>query len=48
MSGRKSFTTNNEMELTAVLESLKWVNQHFKEGQKPKIEVYLDSEYVRK
>jgi ribonuclease HI len=47
LSGRKALTTNNEMELTAVLESLKWAEQHFPE-EKPSIQIFLDSEYVRK
>lgn len=49
ISGRKSLSTNNEMELTAVLESVKRVEQHFpEESEMPFIELYLDSEYVRK
>lgn len=47
LSGRKSLTTNNEMELTAVLESLKRVDHNFQE-EKPSIQIFLDSEYVRK
>ena len=37
------------MELTAVLESVKWLDKNFPdETERPLIEVILDSEYVRK
>ncbi len=46
VSGRERETTNNRMELAAVIYSLKDINSHEK-WNKSKIEVYTDSKYVQ-
>src|SRR6056297_2756012 len=45
-SGGAPATTNNRMELTAVIEALKTVQEELKESNRA-IEVYTDSQYVR-
>jgi len=45
LGGRDSHTTNNRMELTAVIEALKYTNQNFKDIS---LEIHTDSEYVGK
>ena len=47
VSGREDYTTNNRMELTAVLEALKDISS--REMWKPgKIHIFTDSQYVQK
>lgn len=46
LSGKKKHTTNNEMELTAVIEWLKRAREQVQDTNM-QIEVYLDSQYVK-
>lgn len=46
LSGGESATTNNQMELTAALEALRFAKQTFEPGRT--IILYTDSQYVRK
>lgn len=46
MGGRKRKTSNNEMELTAVLETLKYIHRKQKMLASENINVYSDSQYV--
>lgn len=45
ISGHQSATTNNRMEITAVIKGIKYC-QKKNEGKKLKIDVYTDSNYV--
>ncbi len=45
-SGGSPATTNNRMELTAVIEALKTVQSELKDAGRP-IELYTDSQYVK-
>ena len=47
VSGGKDYTTNNRMELTAVLEALKGISSH-ERGKLEKIRIFTDSQYVQK
>lgn len=42
INGGEGYTTNNKMELTAVIEALKFIKKNYK------IEIYTDSQYVKK
>ncbi|MEK7185398.1 MAG: viroplasmin family protein [Patescibacteria group bacterium] len=51
IGGRATNTTNNRMELTAVIESLKWVRKSAEKnpaGAAKDIVIYLDSSYVKR
>lgn len=43
MGGRKDHATNNQMELTAPIEALKYLGKHKIEGE---VEIFSDSKYV--
>ncbi len=46
LSGGESATTNNRMEMTAVIKVLEWI---LRQGQPvPSVELYTDSQYVQK
>jgi ribonuclease HI len=45
INGRKEETTNNQMELTAVIQSLHFIKNNFPNQQK--IKIYIDSQYVK-
>lgn len=47
ISGSEKLTTNNRMELKAAIESLSFVSS-FDESEKVKVELYIDSQYVKK
>ncbi len=46
LSGNETNTTNNRMEMTAVIEALKWAKKHH--GTERKVKVYSDSSLVVK
>ena len=44
-SGGEAFTTNNKMELTAVIESLRYIIEKY--GDTAKVRIFTDSQYVK-
>ncbi|MDC7245489.1 MAG: ribonuclease HI [Sphaerochaetaceae bacterium] len=44
-SGGEAFTTNNKMELTAVIEALRYIIEKY--GDTAKVRVFTDSQYVK-
>ncbi len=45
-SGGEAYTTNNKMELTAVIEALRTARKDFNGASRP-VELYTDSQYVK-
>lgn len=46
LSGGEKATTNNRMELTAVIKALLWYTKHRKEIKTNRVQIYSDSSYV--
>lgn len=46
LGGHKDHATNNQMELTAPIEALRYIKDHFSHGVNVEVEIVADSKYV--